>query len=198
VPDDEVAFFLAGVQQVNHQMDALMVGSAREAWQARCEQYRGLGIDDDWVLQLAMPDNLFSGLCVIEAARTASAQISDSARVFYTLHDRLSMDILATRLSDAAVETHWQAVAREAFLDDLESQLRAITVAILQAGPPGQSLELMEAWLAGNTQWLQRWLAMVNEIQTTQPADFALFSVAIRELTGLAHLHRLTGRADGG
>jgi glutamate dehydrogenase len=198
VPDDEVAFFRAGVQQVNHQMDALMVGSAREAWQARCEQYRGLGIDDDWVLQLAMPDNLFSGLCVIEAARTASAQISDSARVFYTLHDRLSMDILATRLSDAAVETHWQAVAREAFLDDLESQLRAITVAILQAGPPGQSLELMETWLAGNTQWLQRWLAMVNEIQTTQPADFALFSVAIRELTGLAHLHRLTGRADGG
>lgn len=195
VAEDEAAFFLAGIEQVNRQGEALLVGQAQETWQARCAQYRELGIDEDWVLQLAMPDNLFSGLCVIEAACIAGVEIDESARVFYALHDRLKMDLLATRLSDAVVETHWQAVAREAFLDDLESQMREITVALLQAGPADQSLALMETWVTGNTQWLQRWLAMVNEIETTQPADFALFSVAIRELMGLAHLQRLTGRA---
>lgn len=196
LPDDEVSFFLTGIEQVNGQGDALLLGSMRDAWQTRCEHYRNLGITEDWALQLAMPDNLFSGLCIIEAARATGAEISASARIFYALHDRLNVDLLATRLSDAAVETHWQAVAREAFLDDLESQLRGVTVAILQAGPVEQSLELMESWLAENTQWLQRWLAMVNEIETTQPADFALFSVAIRELTSLAHVHRLSGRSS--
>lgn len=195
-PEEEVAFFRSGVEQVNRTVETVLAGPARETWLARCEQYRGLGISEEWVLQLAMPDNLFSGLCVIEAARTANADISDSARIFYALHDRLSMDFLATRLSDAAVETQWQAVAREAFLDDLESQLRGITVTILQAGPPGQALEVLESWLAANTSWLQRWLSMVNEIQTSQTADFALFSVAIRELISLAHLCRVTGRTD--
>jgi NAD-specific glutamate dehydrogenase len=45
---------------------------------------------------------------------------------------------------------------------------------------------------------VQRWAAMVKEIQASQQADFALFSVATRELMELAHLGRMPERtADG-
>ncbi|MCR6651221.1 MAG: NAD-glutamate dehydrogenase [Cellvibrionaceae bacterium] len=195
--EQDVAFFRAGVQQINRIADATLVGAARESWLGRCEHYRNLGVDLEWAQQLAMPDNLFSGLCILESARCVGSDIAATALLFYVLHDRLGVDALATRLSDAEVENHWQAVAREAFLDDLESQLRAITTTLLQAGPSDKSLELLESWLTDDNPWLQRWSAMVREIQSTQQADFALFSVAVRELMELAHLGRLTGRTDG-
>lgn len=195
--EQDIKLFRAGIQQLNRTADTALSGDARDTWLARCEHYRGLGVELEWAQQLAMPDNLFSGLCVLEAARCTGGDIGAAAEVFYRLHDRLGVDALATRLSDAEVESHWQAVAREAFLDDLESQLRDITLTVLQAGPPEQSLVILDSWLTSDHPWLQRWTAMVREIQSTQHADFALFSVAVRELMELAHLSRLTRRADG-
>lgn len=197
-PEQEVESFQEGIQQINAMVGDVLIGAARETWLTRCEYYRNAGIELQWAQQLAMPENLFSGLCVLEAAHEAGCDIGAAARVFYALHDRLGVDVLATRLSDAEVQTYWQAVAREAFLDDLEAQLRAITVTILQAGPPMQSLEILATWLADNNPWVQRWAAMVKEIQASQHADFALFSVATRQLMELAHLGRLTERTEGG
>src|SRR5690606_29597257 len=133
-------------------------------------------------------DNLFSGLCIVEVARTSHVTVLDAAKLFYALHDKLNLDQLATHLSDVSIETHWQAVAREAFLNDLEAQLRVIISAILERYSVEQAVSGLDEWLSGESHWLKRWLVMVNEIQNSRTSDFALYSVAIRELIDLAHL----------
>jgi len=187
-PEEEVAYFRRGILEINQAVKLALTNSARESWQAREAQLRELGLSEDWAAQLAMPDNLFSGLCVVEVARICSVSILDAAKAFYALHDKLKLDNFAGRLSAAPVETHWQAVARESFLDDLEAQLRMIITAILRANAADQAVAGLDQWLNSKANWLQRWLQMVNEIETNANSDFALFSVAIRELIELAQL----------
>lgn len=189
-PEREVELFRRGVEDVSRSLEQALNGETRDAWQARCDRYRELGLADEWILQLAMPDNLFSGLCITEVARTTGIRVAEVAKVFYALHDKLKLDLLATRLSDVTIETHWQAVAREAYLEDLESQLRVIMSALLQRYSVAEAVAGLDGWLSDDSSWLKRWLMMVNEIQNARSGDFALFSVAIRELMELAHLSR--------
>src|SRR5690606_6002305 len=176
-PEREVEIFRKGVQQVNVSLGDAIAGSLKEAWLDRCEQFREIGINEEWTLQMAMPDNLFSGLCIVEVARTSHVTVLDAAKLFYALHDKLNLDQLATHLSDVSIETHWQAVAREAFLNDLEAQLRVIISAILERYSVEQAVSGLDEWLSGESHWLKRWLVMVNEIQNSRTSDFALFSV---------------------
>jgi glutamate dehydrogenase len=188
LPEEEVIYFRLAIQEINLTVESALTGAARETWQTRAKQLREMGLSDEWVAQLAMPDNLFSGLCVVEVARVCGVSVLDAARVFYALHEKLRLDDFASRLSAVPVETHWQAVARESFLDDLEAQLRLIITAMLRTHAADQAAEGLDQWLSGKANWLSRWLQMVHEVQSGGRDDFALFSVAIRELMELAQV----------
>jgi glutamate dehydrogenase len=81
-------------------------------------------------------------------------------------------------------------MARESFLDDLESQMRvivsSIVVAVYRADSTRESAEYMDEWMATKKQWLSRWMAMLDDIQQSSSTDFAMFSVAIRTLAELS------------
>ncbi len=77
-------------------------------------------------------------------------------------------------------------MARESYIDDLEAQLRRLTVALvrLQKGRPLD--EVLALWSEKHTYLVNRWRNMVNEVQGSQMTDYAMFSVAMRELIDLA------------
>lgn len=186
-PADQLSFFAKGIASVNPIMKTALLGNANDNWQLRCERYREKGISEDWLTQLAMPDNLFSGLSVVEVARVTSCNVERAAEIFFMLYDKLNLEWFATQLSDASIETYWQAMARESFLDDLEAQMRVLVEAIIVSYPDdAETLKSIDQWLLDKERWVSRWLAMVKEVQNSKVADFAMFSVAIRELIELA------------
>lgn len=185
-PEEEIEFFVDGIKVVNGMVGDALLGNARENWQTRCTRFADRNLDRQWVLQLAMPDNLFSGLSVVEVARVTGESVTDVATVFYSLYECLALEWFASELTEAKVETYWQAVARETFLDELELQMRNIVTAILRCGIEGSELDLVDQWLAANRPAVDRWLSMVEEVRSAKNSDFAMFSVALKELLGLA------------
>ncbi|MNE80989.1 NAD-specific glutamate dehydrogenase [compost metagenome] len=85
------------------------------------------------------------------------------------------------------MENNWQALAREAFRDDLDWQQRAITVSVLQM-PEGsaQVEERVVGWLEQHRRLVDRWRSMLAELRAATGTDYAMYAVANRELMDLA------------
>jgi glutamate dehydrogenase len=94
---------------------------------------------------------------------------------------------VATSLASLPVENNWQALAREAFRDDLDWQQRAITVSVLQMADGPQEIEARVAlWLEQHHRLVERWKLMLAELRAATGTDYAMYAVANRELMDLA------------
>ncbi|MFL0802313.1 MAG: NAD-glutamate dehydrogenase [Agarilytica sp.] len=185
-PAKEVAVFQEGVLGVQKMTAEVVMGTAREEWESRREALQSHKVLEEWVLPLSMPGNLFSGLSVVEVSIHTKAKLRDVSEVFFRLLDELGLNWFATQISNVRVESYWQAMARESYIDDLEAQLRRLTVALvrLQKGRPLD--EVLALWSEKHAYLVNRWRNMVNEVQGSQMTDYAMFSVAMRELIDLA------------
>ena len=91
------------------------------------------------------------------------------------------------QISNLPVENNWQALAREAFRDDIDWQQRAITISVLQMTDAGESIEARLAlWLEQNHTMVERWRAMLVDLRAATGNDYAMYAVANRELLDLA------------
>ncbi len=182
----EVGVFREELDRINDVVADVVEGNSRESWLLQKERLLERGVPETWAARLATPDNLFSGLGVVEAAKVAGVRTESIAEIFFLILERLNLSWFAGQLSDVKVETYWQAIARESFIDDLEAQLRKLTVAILEmAGDDGWHATL-DAWEEKHHYLVNRWKNMVTEVQGSSVTDYAMFSVALRELIDLA------------
>lgn len=178
--------FKQGIVEVNACVGEMLRGEAKITWQLKCEHLRERGVDELWLSQIAMPENLFSGLSVVEVAQTKGCPVSQAAEIFYHLYDSLSIEWLATQISDVAVQTHWQAIARESYLSELETQLRNLVCIVIEQGGDGATEQKLSCWHEQNKDKVDFWLNFVREVRTSKSSDFAMFSVVLKELSELA------------
>ncbi len=186
-PSEEVELYQRHLDEVVHLMPGVLNGKEKELWQSGYDKWIAAGLSDEMARATAMVSNLYSGLSIVEAARISEVPIKDVATLFFLVAEHLNLNWFASQISEVPVENYWQAMARETYLDDLEVQMRTITVAILQIKPANWSLDqALAAWSVQHSILIARWKSMMNDLQSSSGADFAMFSVAIRELLDLA------------
>ncbi len=94
--------------------------------------------------------------------------------------------MIALILSGGAY-TQWQALAREAYRDQLESHLGAMTTALLQSGQADMSAaQLVSNWRQQNQPLVERWEALLCELRSAGASDYPMIAVAMRELADLS------------
>jgi len=78
-------------------------------------------------------------------------------------------------------------LARESFREDLDWQQRALTTGVLKlAEKPEDVPACVESWLSRHQQMIDRWKSMLSELKGVREPEYAMFSVALRELLDLA------------
>jgi glutamate dehydrogenase len=102
--------------------------------------------------------------------------------------ETLSLNWFLEQINNLEVNSHWQGLAREAFRDDMDWQLRSLTVSVLNTEEGGDMpiLELMEQWKKGHPHLVSRWQRMLDELRASDKVEYAMYSVALRELLDLA------------
>ncbi|MBX2857338.1 MAG: NAD-glutamate dehydrogenase [Cellvibrionaceae bacterium] len=183
----EVELFRSGLDRIYKATEGAFEGAVKQDWLDVAERYHRQGIPMSWALKLAIPTNLFSGLGIIEAAREANCDIDTVAKIYFELVSRLGLNSFATRLTEVQVDSYWQALARESYIDEVEFHLRRIVESLVtQAHSTEDCDEVIEAWLAANEIQVHRWLGMFKQVKSNPTADYAMFAVAIRELHDLS------------
>lgn len=186
-PEREINQFAPVIHAINEALPDVLRGAAREDWDREYGRLTSLGVPARLATTAAMPSNLYSGLGMVEAAQQSNSDALRAAETFYLLADRINLHWFAKQIAEAKVENYWQAMAREAYMDDLEAQLRMLAVAALRlAGDRLSVEEAIEQWMQQQEALIERWRAMIGELQSASGTDFAMFSVALRELLDLA------------
>ncbi|MGD8176535.1 NAD-glutamate dehydrogenase [Marinimicrobium sp. ARAG 43.8] len=188
-PALEIEEFSPLVHTVLEHMPEYLSGAAREDWNEQVAHLKSEGVPDELLYRVATPGHLYSGLSVAEVSRHTELPLLAVMRLYLLVNERLQLHDFARQISDAAVESYWQAMARETYLDDLESQLRSLTLALCSWADSDEDIEQsIDRWTDYFTPQLDRWRSMMNEVQNSSGTDYAIFSVALRELLDLVQM----------
>lgn len=187
----EVEVFQDALIEVQKLSGELSTNKERhKRWKSQVAQLKKIGVDQKWHNVLSMPTNLYSGVSVVAVSHSSEASLADSASMFYSLMELLRLNWFANLLSDINVETYWQASARGTYIEDLELHVRCLSVALLRSdeikGSGAESVkEKIERWSEMNQVSIQRWDQMTRQVESSGNADFAMCSVALKELADL-------------
>jgi len=183
----DVSHFAPRLDSLAERLDQLLEGPAREQWQARFEGYVAAGVPQPLARMVASTSHLYTLLPIIEAADVTGQEPSEVAAVYFAVGDALELSWYLQQITSLAVENNWQALAREAYRDDLDWQQRGITVSVLQMVDGPADIEARVAlWLEQNGPLVERWRAMLVDLRAAVGTDYAMYAVANRELLDLA------------
>lgn len=160
---------------------------AMDAWQNARDRLVSEGVPAPLAGVVAGTGYLLSGLGIVDAREETGLELQEVALLYFAIGDRLELDWFAGAISALAPRSHWEALARESFREDLNWQQRALTTGILRWRTPGTDLETtLEAWVNEHAGLVDRWRVMLGDLRSQTAPEYAMFSVALRELLDLA------------
>ncbi|WP_232053862.1 NAD-glutamate dehydrogenase [Microbulbifer sp. GL-2] len=188
-PAQNCELFQESVQRVIKALPKVLSGAPLTEWEQRYQKLLEAGVPESLALLSASPTYLYSALGISESARASERPVEEVATVYFRLSDELNLHWFGNLIVDLPVDSFWQAQARETSMDDLDSQLSTLAVHIMRLAS-GENLDVdsaMSRWSAIMAPAIQRWHNMIAELKAAAVGDFAMFTVALRELMYLAH-----------
>ncbi len=186
-PAVEVNCFAPAMAEIAQSLPTLLQGDPLIEWQHSWRKLQEAGLPENLIVSATRPANLYSGLSVAESARISNQPLDRVARLYFSLGNYLSLPWFSNQISDLKVDNFWQAMARETYMDDLEAQLRSLSISLVRfVDDDSQIPAVIHQWSLHHQLLIGRWKTMVNELQAVSGTDFAMFSVALRDLLDLA------------
>ena len=195
--------FSPGITSIQDHISKLLVGDARANWLARKNSLSREGVPELHLDQLSAFVNMYPALGIVEAAQKTELSVLLVAKIYYAVGDKLGLGWFIQQINKLSVSTHWQMLARETLRDDMDLQQRTITISVLEMGrDQGMDLlnqnpslddeqisavdTLIDEWLARNERLVKRWQTMMEGLKSAESIEFAMYTVAMRELCDLA------------
>jgi glutamate dehydrogenase len=187
--------FADSVWAITSNLPEYLGEQARISWEKRHQPLSEAGLPKELASVLAGTGYLYSSLGIIEAQEATGMPLKTVANLYHDLGERLDLSWFANAIAALKPSSHWQALARESFREDLEWQQRALTTGVLRlVNESGKLEESVEAWMLTHQPMIQRWKSMLAELKSVREPEYAMFSVALRELLDLAQstMHQTT------
>ena len=125
----------------------------------------------------------FSLLDVVEIASAEKIPAEEAAAVYFAVYERIEVDRLLTRITMLPRDDRWSALARSALRYDLYAAQARLTSDVLATTHSGLTpAERITAWEDRNREGVDRAEATLLEIASTDTADLAPLSVALRTI----------------
>ena len=154
-------------------------------WLAEKQVLSDLGVENQLAGRLAASDSMFMSMGIVDTALHLNQPIHQVAELNFKLGEYLSLDWFMAQIVDLQPHNRWQDLAREAYVDDLEGQRRRLSACLLKASTVADMGLLLSNWQAQHPQLIRRWKSMVKDLRHSGTPDFAMISVALRELLSL-------------
>ena len=188
-PENEVRNFLPAVNAIKDSLSSFLQGHLKESWQARHIELQEQSVPEQIAHFIAGAPTLYSSLSIAEAAKKTKIAPEQVAEVYFSLGEALDLHWFNKQISSLPVKSQWQALAREAYRDDLEALQGEITASLLvEMGDRlnGDMKAGVEQWMKKHGDTVNRWKQLVADIRGANTADFSIYTVANRSLTDLA------------
>jgi glutamate dehydrogenase len=171
------------------QREMLMSESNRLDWQTAMSELQAAGVTEELAKRTARASRLADALSIIDAADSTGVDAVAVARVFVSLSDKLHTDWLSDQLASLSPASHWQAMERDALLDDVMSQQGLLAVAVLSEADGD-----VESWLVQRESFVGEWRRVIGDAQHASHLDFSMFAMTCRKLADLGRYTQESAR----
>ncbi len=187
--DVNIKQFHDGVKQVSDILPTLLSDSEYEM-ETMAKAFMEFNVPGQLAYQIGAMTAMFSALDIVEAAITHKYDVSLVAAIYYAVGNTLELGWFREMIKKQPITSHWEALARATFRDDLDRQQRNITVGILHMnGTHHQDVSrLIEQWAKKNKPLVDRWKYFIAELKNVSEPNFTMFSVALRELLDMSQM----------
>jgi glutamate dehydrogenase len=162
----------------NHLADWLPA-AAHADWQKAADTLVQAGVEAELAQNLTALEFIFPALDLVDLAQNANTGLEQAARAYFGIEAELGLSAWRTQINRLPTDTLWQTQARGSARDDVYSIASQITQSLLS-----RQVELAD-WHAQHATAIERLSRLQADI-STQGADLAPVSVALRELRHLA------------
>ncbi|SMR71312.1 NAD-glutamate dehydrogenase [Marinobacterium sediminicola] len=180
--------FAPHLEAITRNLGELLCGEPFEIWHSAYSRYTDAGVPARLAQVVAGSRSLYSSLSIIEVASKLEVTVEAAAQAFFGLGERLELQWFSSQLNELSISSYWQALARDTFRDDLDAQQRALTASVLRAAQHDNKPvpEQLASWLEQNQPHIERWLNVLAELRNATTQDYAMYTVAVRELADMA------------
>ena len=188
-----VAHFGEGSRAVAAVIPDLVTEGGRAVLEAAVGRLTGAGVPEGLARKISVYGELPSALDIVEVASSEGLSVEDVAAVYFSLGERLDLHWMRDQIIALPRENRWQALARAALRDDLQNQERLLTRDVLrQAAAHSDADSRIGAWMAQNAASVERCRQVLSDLKGGGQTDFAMLSVAMRDVRGMHDEQTLT------
>jgi len=139
--------FQGSIDAMTADLPSYIGDTAVAEWNKAFNEFSHEGVPDDVAGVVAGTPYLLSAPGIIEAQEETGLPLQEVANLYFAVGDALALDWFARAVSALAPKSHWEALARESFREDLTWQQRALTIGILRSRKPDQGCR--RHWMPG-------------------------------------------------
>lgn len=187
--DETIAYFEPKVEEIKNKLPKLLVGEDLEKLNIMIDQYKEQGVSEELATKVTAARFLLASLDIVAVAGEFNPTVV--AAMYFMLGHVLELGWFREQINNYPVETHWDALAREAIRDELDFQHRSLSIGVLNTETKAKSMQTqIDRWIEKHQSLAERWRYTLTEMRTMPAINYVVLSVAVRELFDLSQTTR--------
>lgn len=167
-------------------LPSLLDSQQLERFEAQQQKFVDQGVPATIASFIASSPHLYNVFALQRIAEDTSAPLSTVCEAFFELGEALQLNWFGDQITQMSVDNYWQALARESFRDELESQQALLATNWLTAiDAEDHKRPTFVEWTEQYSNYVERWSSMMNELVAAHDMEVAMYPVALRELLDL-------------
>jgi glutamate dehydrogenase len=175
-----------GVEQLADSIGSVLVGAARDQYDAIRAELAGGGVPENLAERVARLSLLAPALDIVALSAKEKTPVTEVARAYFELGVMLGLDWLHHEIDRLSVDGNWQATARTGLLDAAMRAHRELTQQVLRTRGTKRVAEKLARWSAARGEALASWKRTLAEMRAVGTADFATLTVGVDAVRSLS------------
>lgn len=182
--------FAPSISDLIKQLPQLLDGPDKEAFDSAINYLIDQGVPEKLAKSIASCNAMFTSLDIVEASRKYELDLSEVAKTYYLIGNRLELNWLRELMNAYVVENQWDELARAGFRDDLDRVQRKLSARVLTMKAKECKEKNIEErigiWINRYQFLMNRWQKLLADVKSSDIVGFVSYSVVLRELFDFA------------
>lgn len=174
-----ISRYQPGARELRADLEAWLPAAAAASWAQATQKLVQAGVAPELARNLSALEFVFPALDLVDLTEQASTTLAQAAQVYFGVDDVLGLSAWRAQINRLPTDTLWQTQARGSAREDVYAIAKQISQSVLLR------FDGVAAWSEANASTIGRLCHLLQTI-STQGADLAPVSVALRELRHLA------------
>jgi glutamate dehydrogenase len=181
-----VESYRSGVAELALDLGGMLSRAERTALEERTKAWVQAGVPQGLAERVSSLRYLLPGVDIVRVAELSGVSLVQAGKLYFRVGRKFGFEWLRAAAQTLPTRRAWDRQAVAALRDEIIATQRAFTLAILR----DTSAELdakarVNAWSEARTGALLRWEQLLGELRATASLDFAMVTVAARQLSGM-------------